>query len=89
MKTAELDKFIFFHAHFGNIDMKVADGISGEFFLGGFLTFHLQQVADAVALERQCSDDRSSQAGNTALQGVKAVIQASNKDMIAYDAPPV
>jgi|GEM_PF-1534247 len=52
MKTAELDKFIFFHAHFGNVDMKVADGISSEFFIGGFLTFHLQQVADAVALER-------------------------------------
>ena len=69
-------KLAFFRAHFGNIDVEVADWIALERFLLWLVTLDGWQAADAVPLQA-AMEGRSRQLRPGRLQGIQAVVERS------------
>jgi hypothetical protein len=68
----------FFGAHFGNIDVEVANWVGLELFLLWRVTLDGWQAADAVPHQTTVKR-RSRQARNGRLQGVQAIIQGEQR----------
>jgi hypothetical protein len=67
-------EFAFLGSDFGDVDVKEADGIALELFLGCFLAFDFGQPGDAVALQAAV-ERRASQAWDCGLQGIETVVE--------------
>ena len=67
-----------FGSHFGDVDVKVADGIGPESLLGWLVALNLRQPADAVTLIAPMKR-RASEMRDGGLQGVKAIVERQQR----------
>lgn len=68
-------------ADLGYVVVKVANGVCAELAALGFITFHLGQSADVVALQTAVQR-RSGQMRNACLQGIETVIQGTIRNFV-------
>ena len=77
-------QFAFGCAHFGDVDMEVADGVGLELLLGFFVAGHFGQPADPMALQTPVQR-RPRQLRDRGLQGVEAVVQRQQRVLAESD----
>jgi len=74
-----------FGSNLGDIDVKIANGVFFEGFLGRLAAFHLRQPADAMALIAAVQG-RARQMRDAGLQGIKAIVERQERVLAKSDS---